>query len=146
MKLEEPNNPKNITNRYPAVLDNLRLKLSKQYEFFLEKMNGIEQKKLEKAALFLLIEGQKMRENLSQSKKRLQTKLQAAREEMCVEKSKRLKLEQLIVETCVRQKKGCVHDKPDQCRHEICNRLGAKIANLLQNTESSDEELTSDSD
>ena len=108
-------------------------------------MDKIAQQKLEKAALFLLIDGQKMRETLSQSKKRAQTQLEATREELFEEKSKRIKLEQLIVETCVQRKKGCVHDKPDQCRHPICNSLGAKIAKFLQDTESSDEEHTSDS-
>ena len=108
-------------------------------------MNKIEQKKLEKAALFMLVEGQKMRENLSQSQKRSQTQLKISRALLFAEKTKRMKLEQLIVETCVQRKKGCVHDEPDQCRNEVCNSLGAKIAKLIQNTESSDEELTSSS-
>ena len=50
-------------------------------------MNKIEQKKLEKAALFMLVEGQKMRENLSQSQKRSQTQLKISRELLFAEKN-----------------------------------------------------------
>ena len=101
---------------------------------------------LEKAVSQLLIEGQKMREKNLKLRKSAETSLRTVKRELEYEKTKNKKLELLIVENCVRRRKGCIHDRPDLCENEMCNLLGPKISKLREDENSESENSSSDSD
>ena len=101
---------------------------------------------LEKAVSQLLIEGQKMKEKHLKLRRSAETNLRTVKLELECEKTKNKKLELLIVENCVRRRKGCIHDRPDLCRNEMCNFLGPKISKLREDENSESENSSSDSD
>ena len=109
-------------------------------------MNKQEQKLLEKAVSQLLIENQKTKEKNLKLRRSAEVNLRAVKFDLDCEKSKNKKLELLIVENCVKRRKGCIHDRPDLCSNEVCNYLGARITKLREDESSESEKSSSDSD
>ena len=110
-------------------------------------MNKQEQKMLEKAASFLLIEGQKMRQKHAISKRRAQEKLKLAHQNLENQRKRSEKFETLILEMLVRQDRGCVHEFPDLCENPLCEELSAKLIKKQEKSDRIEEsDDTEDSD